>query len=358
MKRIIAIILSFIILGVALAGADFVLKDRTVHGVKQAIALYEQPEDSIDVLVLGSSHVHCGVNTAKMWADYGIAAFDMSTAEQALWISYYYLKEACKTQHPKVVVLDAFSPAAYPWDYKNKYRFMSDSVNGFKLNWNKLAMMTVSFDFKKSVWDKYFPGFFGYHDRYDQLTDEDFDEMSYDYTNFKGYTPRFGAYETQYPRIGSDETLKPSDKSIAYLQKIIDYTRENDIQLFITIVPYTLNNEVVTGVVQEEDKRYNWIAQYVAEQNEAGNDHVFFDYTFTYIDDFGIDFEGGEDIHDPSHLNYYGGCKFTTYLSAYLLHKYGSDVIPDHRGDPAYSSWDRHVEEIKAYIEENGCEWR
>ena len=358
MKRIVAVGLTFVVLVVGICAANHVLKDRTDHGVKQALAMYEQPKDSIDVVMLGSSHVHYGINIAELWEEYGISAYNYSSAEQPLWISYYYLKEICKTQKPKVVVLDCFTPAAFQEDYKYTYTHLADSLNGFKFSLNKLKMMQVSFDGKREFWDKFFPGFFGYHDRYDALSEEDFEEMKYDYTNFKGYTPYFNKTSVEQPQLNASDVLPPSDKSIEYLQKIVDYTRENDIKLYLTVVPYRLNVEQVTDVVQQEDQRYNWIAQYVASLNEAGDDHVVFDYTFQHPWDIGIDFESGEDVDDGSHLNYYGSTKFANYLGSHLRGLYGEELLPDHRGDPYYSSWDVNADELQKIVEENGFEWR
>ena len=353
MKRLIAAIISTAIFLALLANINYILLDRTDHGVKQCIAMYEQPEDSIDVVVLGSSHVHYGVNTAELWEDYGISAYDFSSAEQPLWISYHYLKEICKTQSPKVVVLDFYAPAAYKEDYKYKYHHLAESFNGFDFSINKIQMMLASIDGQDQLLNKYFPGFFGYHDRYDQLTDEDFEEMNYDYENFKGFTPYFRCQETSTPVLGTDEIAPPTEKSQKYLQKIVDYTKENNIKLLITLVPYQLNCEQVTDVVQEEDKRYNWLMQYVSEQNEEGNDNVYFDYTLTHLDQIGIDFESGNDTFDGGHLNYYGSCKFSNYLGMFLRYMYGEDVLPDHREDPAYKSWDINAEEIRKIVTEN-----
>ena len=358
MKRVIAILLSFITLAMALTGADFVLKDRTDHGVKQCIAVYKQPKDSIDVVVLGSSHVHFGVNTAKLWEEYGISAFDYSSAEQPLWVSYYYLREICKRQHPKVVVLDLFAPAAILDGFKFTYTHLAESFNGYKLCRNKLNMVDVCLDDKTELWNKYFPGFVGYHDRYDQLTGQDFKNLTYDYTNYKGFTPNFAMTSVPEPSVYTEDILPPSDKSVEYLQKIVDYTRDNGIQLYLTIIPYQVNHERANGLVQEEIERYNWVEQYVNGLKEAGDDHVFYDYTLTHLGDIGIDFEGGSDIFDESHLNYYGATKFSNYLGMHLKYIYGGDVLPDHRGDPYYASWDVHVEEIKAVVEENSYEWR
>ena len=73
-----------------------VLCVKSPHGVDQTRYLYVQPKNKIDVLFLGSSHVHCNVNTQLLWDEYGMAAYLMTGAEQPLWNSYYNLKEALK----------------------------------------------------------------------------------------------------------------------------------------------------------------------------------------------------------------------------------------------------------------------
>lgn len=57
---------------------------KSEHGINQVEGMYWQPEDSIDVVMMGTSHVHCGINTALLWERYGIASYDYSGAEQPL----------------------------------------------------------------------------------------------------------------------------------------------------------------------------------------------------------------------------------------------------------------------------------
>ena len=68
--------------------------------------------------------------------------------------------------------------------------------------------------------------------------------------------------------------------------------------------------------------------------------------------------ESGEDMYDSTHLNYYGSCKFTDYLAEDLRRMYGYELIPDHRGDPDYYTWDENVEMIREDVLSYGFEWR
>ena len=86
MRKIIARILFIVILLSTFLIIDEVLKIKSNHGINQKESMYVQPSNSIDVVFMGTSHVHCGINTALLWEEYGIASYDYSGAEQPLWM--------------------------------------------------------------------------------------------------------------------------------------------------------------------------------------------------------------------------------------------------------------------------------
>ena len=305
---------------------DRLLSLKTAHGIRQARDMYAQPRDSIDVVFMGSSHIHCDVNTALLWEKYGIAAYDYSAAEQPLWTTYYYLKEICKYQDPKVVVLDLYSPARFKDDYQ--YDWLTDNVVGVRFSLNKLAMLGASCEFER-IWD-YFPSLATYHLRFKDLTQEDFDFLTMtkeERASFKGFTPYYVVTPQDEPSL--DETLSGgiTIKSEMYLQRIIEYTRDHGIDLFLMVSPYitTSEDELVYNRVHEIADRYG----------------LNFNSTNHSYEDMGLDF--ATDFNDWSHLNYLGSCKFTDYLGSQLKQMY---EIPDRRGFEKWSSWDRHVEII------------
>lgn len=302
------------------------LSPNSIHGIRQTKYMYSQPKDSIDVVMLGSSHIHCDINTALLWEDYGIAAYDYSAAEQPLWITYYYLKEICKTQKPKVAVIDLYGPAHFKEDYQ--YDWISDNTYGIRFSLNKLQMILASVELEHL--QKYFPSFFGFHNRYKELTIEDIKEnfkSKEDKAVFKGYTPYFAINEQERPEIVPVRSGGITPKSEIYLIKIIDYCKENNIELFFIVSPYITNDE--------DEKVYNRVKEI------AKAEHVHFNSTNYDYTKMGLDFE--TDFNDESHLNYSGSCKFSKYFADELLERFD---LEDHRGDDYYSSWDRHCEEI------------
>ena len=145
-----------------------ILQVKSEHGINQVEGMYWQPENAIDVVMMGTSHVHCGVNTAFLWEKYGIASYDYSGAEQPLWMTYFYLKELYKYQTPKVVVVDMYAPARFKEDYQ--YDWIAENIYGMKFSLNKLEMLSVSAEPAKIP--SYFPSFAVYHSRYDDLGEE------------------------------------------------------------------------------------------------------------------------------------------------------------------------------------------
>lgn len=308
---------------------------KTEHGIRQASDMYVQPEDSIDVVFLGSSHIHTNVNTAQLWSEHGIAAYDYSGADQPLWMSYNYLKEICKYQKPKLVVLDLFSVAVYDTEYFKDFIFLSDNLNGFKFSLNKIEMMKNSCQFETLT--DHFPSFVTWHNRYKELSEVDLKQLfatDYERMAFKGYTPYFGVEEKAEPQEVKEVTeLEP--KEAEYLQKIKDYCAENDMELMFVTAPH----------VEEADKAheiYNRVEQMALDEG-----YLFLN-GMKLFDELGIDCS--KDFNDESHLNYWGSCKYTRYLGKLIKESY---EIPDRRGQEGYESWDRHVEEIKRKVEQN-----
>lgn len=313
--------------------ASSILRVKSSHGINQLEGLYWQPDHSIDVMMMGSSHIHCNVNTALLWEKYGIAAYDYSGAEQPLWMSYYYLKELYKYQSPKVIVLDLFTPARYKEDYQ--YDWISENIFGMRFSLNKLEMMTVSVE--KSKFFQYFPSFTVYHSRYDDLAEDDFNNFfwnSKEKEDFKGYTPYWQRVPQEKMEITETRKDGMTEKSELYLRKIIEYVKSKDSELVLMAAPYVMTNE--------DMRTYNKISEIADEEGI-----LFINFNEKY-EKIGLDFE--QDFNDESHLNYWGGCKFTDFLGGFLDTCYN---IPDRRGQEGYESWDDHVriieEELQRY---------
>ncbi|MBO5057353.1 MAG: hypothetical protein J6C64_13490 [Lachnospiraceae bacterium] len=333
MKKKLARITFILLLIITFYFISAVLSIKSSHGIDQKESMYWQPHDSIDVVMMGTSHIHCNINTGLLWENYGIAAYDYSGAEQPLWMTYYYLKELYKYQNPEVIVLDLYAPARFKEDYQ--YTWISENIHGMHFSLNKLQMLAVSVEPEKLF--NYFPSFMVYHSRYDDLEADDFDHFFWNsdqMESFKGYTPYLKRTPQAKPVINEKRADGFTSKSLKYLNKIIECTKEHNTELILIATPY---------IATDEDTRtYNQAAEIARE-----NGLLFINYN-EYYDEIGLNLT--EDFNDESHLNYWGSCKFTDYL-AQLLSSY--EQIPDRRGQEGYESWDENAQIISDYVKQN-----
>lgn len=333
-KKLIGILGFLILTAVVLLFVTDILRPKSEHGINQARGLYYQPRETVDVLFLGSSHVHCDVDTGMLWEQYGIAAYLCSSADQPLWNSYHYLIEALKYQKPKLVVLDMYCPVRYRDDYQEVWA--SQNLAGMRISWNKYLAARASVE-KDRI--GYLLGFPHYHDRYDSLEEEDFDHFIWDrkeLSGFKGYTPLQRCEPQEEPDCSTAQECRPlTAKSNDYLNRIIAHCREEKIQLVLVAAPFLWNEEDQQGFLE--------VSRIAGE-----NGLLFLNYnTPGMVDAIGMDFE--TDMADESHLNESGSEKYTAHLGKWLKENF---EIPDRRGDPAYKSWEIGADEACGPAEE------
>ncbi len=335
-KKVITRICAILILIISIYFLTTVLDFESPHGINQIEGMYWQPKNSMDVVMMGTSHVHFGINTGLLWEKYGIPTYDYSGAEQPLWMTYYYVRELFKYQKPKMIVLDLYAPARYKADYQ--YDWVGENIYGMRFSLNKLEMLLVSVETDRI--NQYFPSFMVYHDRYTDLDEEDFNDFFWNSKTkeaFKGYTPFWNRVSQQRveEEIMAEATADGlTFKSEKYLRKIIQYTKEKDCELILVVIPY---------VETREDRQTYLEIQEIAQEEGL----AFINYN-QLVDEIGIDFE--TDFNDESHLNYWGSSKFTDYLGAFLAEREG---IENRKGQSGYESWDENayliLEEMESY---------
>ena len=302
-------------------------------GNRMMETFYAQPQNSIDVLVVGSSHTFIDVNTGMLWEDFGIPSFVIGGSLQPFWNSYYFIREALNYQHPRMIVLEAFA-CDVDFDYGD-HGMIINNVSGMRMNRNKLEAIRASVTDVDGIIDLSLL-FREYHNRYSELTINDVAPELGDpvkFENNKGFYDYLGTYPITRPVCDMDDEIVPMpNKEEYYYRLIIEYCQEQGIPLMIMVSPDGAYNDLSRG-------HYNH-AREIAEEYGV----EFVDYN-EYYDEIGINFE--TDFGDIGHLNYLGNRKFTNFLGEHLTDEY--DLI-DRRGDTTglYDSWHENY----VYIEE------
>ena len=293
-------------------------------GNRMMETFYAQPENSIDVLVVGSSHTFIDVNTGMLWEDFGVPSFVIGGSLQPFWCSYYFIKEALQYQTPNLIVLEALA-CDLDADYGDRGMIINN-VSGMRMGMNKIESIRACTTDADGIMDLGLL-FRDYHNRYSTLDLIDIAPEFGDpvrYENSKGFYDYLGTTPITRPDCEMNDDVVPMpNKEEYYYRMIIEYCQEQGIPLMIMVSPDGWYNDLSRG-------HYNY-AREIAEEYGV----EFIDYN-EYYDEIGINFQ--TDFGDIGHLNYLGNRKFTQVLGEHLVDEY--DLV-DRRGDTTglYDSW-------------------
>lgn len=275
---------------------------------------YELEQNSMDVLFLGSSHSGAAFNPQDLYDEYNITSYNLSSAGQAIWASYYWLEETLKYQSPKVVVLDCYSL----WFDRKEDEVMARKAFD-NMHWGTIKLEAINtvctYDMSQSRLS-YFLTNIRYHERWSELNEIDFtwkDDLIPP-SKLKGFfifAKNKCGYQDYVPieiRESGTDSFIPEAK--IYLDKIVRLCKENNIELIL----------VKTPTLFETVERHNAVAEYA-----DANDLMFYDFNEETLYDK-IEFNYATDMNDNAttrsknaHANPSGARKMTYFLGDILL---------------------------------------
>ena len=137
---------------------------------------YDISKDSnIQVLVLGTSHVYCGLDAMSVYRESGITVYELATSAQRIEISRAVLEDALKHTKPEYVFLDAsmfFQTGGLRTYYRRALDNMAFGPGKVRLAWifaNRFEEDHLASGFLSA----FFP-IYEYHDKWRELTQADF----------------------------------------------------------------------------------------------------------------------------------------------------------------------------------------
>ena len=316
-------LVCFLLILVWILGATvYVLVPKYDYGICPITTFYTQEKDSIDVLVLGTSCAYAGVNTNVLWEEYGIAAYNLCGAEQPYWVTYHYLKEALKTQKPKLILLDA-KASIYQDDYSKRGRTIL-STYGIRDFRARLEAVMACVGPEKFL--DFALVFSELHSYYKEVKAENF---IYPPTNggrgpnWKGYIEMDVTEQHEKPSLVWTSTQKKiNPRQEEYFRKTLELAKAHDIPVMLVGFP---------NPDYENDHMYYNTLWAVAEEYGVGG--------INYNDpDLRLTLKYSSDFADWQHLNVKGSVTFSRRLGQDLV---GYFNLPDRRSDAAYASWQK-----------------
>jgi hypothetical protein len=263
------------------------------------IQITEQKENTIDVLNIGDSLSLSVFSPLELWKQQGFTGFNIGADGLRLAESYHYLKNACKRQKPKVLMIESL--------YLFRYKLSDDSV----MLLSQPIYYHVPFIKYHNIWKALveLPGVMIYH---------------------RGYTVNENSATYRGPENYMDQPIADNGRTeIPFFNRVwFDRIKKYCDAQGIKIIIYSAASA----------SNYNWDRVHALEKFAADEGVGYIDLN-EHIDEIGINWD--DDSNDGGdHMNYFGCVKSTGFLGNYL--RENAD-LQDHRGDAAYGDWDSEM---------------
>lgn len=326
-------------------------------------SFYEKKLDSVEVVLLGTSHMECGISPIEMYETDSIKAYNLGTTLQSIETSYYLVKEFLTFNNPQVVVLDVSN------------LFMEDTdgywwraiMDWMPVSINKIKYISTYAKGEHNSTDGFINAlipFFEYHTRWNELSKNDFDRNNGNEEFLFGYNPLYLSVPAKLTvKQMNDEIFNSSyranlteyidgmqnvvilegdnnynneisENGIRYLSKIKDICNQLGIDLLLTKVPTMGSYEYNTSAWSIE--RYNNVKK-ICEEYDIDYWDLMYDAQSNI--DWSID-----SIDAGKHLNVRGAAKVSKCLADYLIENYNLSTDKDELYEKALEDYDRLIE--------------
>lgn len=305
---------------------------------------YAEPQNSLDVLYLGTSYMKNGMSPLEIWKAYGITGYTRASAQQAPLVSYYLAKETFKTQKPKVVVFEAATliqaETSESNDYDKRETKLHEVLDFMPLSAVKLQMAREIVQNSALSYSDLLVPLYRYHDRWTEITEDDFvRNMGCESYPYKGQYPaiKVASYTEDadfMKKGGKMEEAQIDGVTADFVLRLQKLCRRNGAQLILLHMPN----------VSWDDNKSNVIKEFA-----DSNGLVFLDYASNELRK-AIGYDSKTDSIDYGlHMNLRGAEKISKHFGNYLNSHF---KFEDKRQNPDYAQWnvdyDLYMEEKKA----------
>lgn len=300
---------------------------RTNGDVKDRFSgFYAEKNDTLDIVMIGSSPVFPYYVTPKLWGETGIAMYPLSSNVQRPVAMKYLVEETEKSQSPDLYIFEMrmFTMEDEGLRENMAYtRGVTDNMR-YSLLRNRTIQAMVPEDNKEGRISFYLD-IIKYHTNWKMfILPSEWANMTYHKANpLKGYAFKDEVGPLAMPDCGGagGVTEIPPEQE-AYLRDLIEFLQAEGKDALFVVSPY--------GESPAEQQMYNYMEEIVTSCG-----YPFLNMN-NYYEEIDLVFE--EDFADyGSHTNAIGAEKCTDFLRDYLQAHY---EFTDKRGDGAYASWD------------------
>lgn len=343
-KRFILIITLLIAVGISTyqfqelfcRPADFNDEDRLTF-------FHNEPKNSMDIVVMGSSDVYAGYSAATAYTNYNITSYPYAISGSTVVTWKGMLEDIMATQKPKLVVVEPFG-ACYDdmvlRERSSQSIKLLDTMN-FSARKIRLAREMSNRVEGSNTFDFLFP-FIKFHNRYGSYVrnyQKQAEIKKINISPLKGVSnySRISRPHNIYDARNDNQTMELGSGSYECLIEFLDYAKANNINIVFAKFPQIVG--------REGDEQHKVLLR----ANKIGE--IASEYGYSYInleqhwDEIGLETYG--DFYNMTHLNVFGQKKVTDYLCQYLISEHNLEVSP--KKGRIKKNWDKAEKYYTAY---------
>lgn len=274
--------------------------EGTMDGIK---AFHELEENSVEVIIYGSSHALKGCDPREMYKNYGIGAYNYGNQWQELNTTLLFLQDSLRTQTPKVVCIETYKVGSIESDTDlDGQIYYTREIDWFR---PKVDYLIQCFGKNGERYASYFFPLIMFHDNWNQISSENFTKSDVEKKlKSLGFS---GNKSEETAVLGDSSDFTQVDLpyySVEILDEIVKICEEKNIQILFYTCPYEGEFNYSDSLKQYAD----------AHENTAYID------LFEHIDE--MDLNGDTDFQDRSHTNSKGARKVANFLGQYIVENY------------------------------------
>ncbi len=321
-------------------------------------AFYDEPKDTIDGVILGTSVVVYGWTPPVAWQEYGMPVYQLGGYVMPFGPLPALIDFVRSRQDIRYVIVDIHGLRTETIQYSVTPAHCLKLSGALHFGLHQYKVISQTIDYAERVYDHYgmpedpdeaidpndlslYIPFIRFHSRWiEGLQKADYVSVP---NNFKGAAGGKRIFKQKDMSDGVSAWEKGPLPLDSFQKETLDgffsYLQEQDLDVLFINYP-SFNTE-------EEHRQLKGIARYIED-----NHYPMLDLCDQKImDEIGIDLQA--DFKDISHANSMGAAKMTRYICSYVKDHF---YYKDHRGDPRYESWDKAAIDYNAHVEKGWAE--
>ena len=264
---------------------------------------HEQPENSIDVMVYGSSHAWKGFDTKEFTIKYGINAYNYGCNWQHINTTELFIRDSLLTQIPKVVIIETFNVNAVlnNSELNGEIYYTNAITNSLA----KKEYLNQCFNGDITRYISYYIPLVAFHENWNSINSWNFKNPTdyYDFVSNRGYLNSSEVTQVELSDYTSFKQNELSENAIKVLDDIVNICQSRGIKIIFYTVPY-----------KGEFNYFDAMEVYAKEHGCA--------YLNLYEMPSEYKIDGTTDFQDSGHLNNSGSQKVANYIGQYIVDNY------------------------------------